>query len=426
MASRDDKARQRQRYLKGADREAEREENLGKAARRRRQGSAPPQNRGRSRVRGHTLEEHAFDEDVDGDGIGGADVRGNADEALTSFEKIRRVSASELPRGVAPSQPASGGAVVASGVVVARHRDRFDMLRDDRAEQGALGVSLHPNDEPVVVGDRVTLTVDVGSGTYRLLERLERTSVLERADPGDSRGRTRLTLAANIDVLVGVQPLSRLRPGLVDRLAVAAIAAGIDYIVCLHKFDLLERTRDRDDETALADLERDLADTERRAEAAGAVVVRSHCGVSGDDLPADVTALADAIRGKTAVLVGPSGAGKSSLANALIPGLDLDIGAVRGGDGKGRHTTTRSGLFPMPGGGALIDTPGIRAFGLEAPDQHTLHLAFPEIAAAASDCRFRDCTHTTEPDCAVRAAVEAGAIEASRLASWFSVQRADD
>jgi ribosome biogenesis GTPase len=126
-------------------------------------------------------------------------------------------------------------------------------------------------------------------------------------------------------------------------------------------------------------------------------------------------------RGSTLVLIGPSGVGKSTLANALIGADVLTIGETRK-DGKGRHITVARELLLLPSGGVLIDTPGLRGVGLLDFDGG-LELAFPEIEALASGCRFADCTHVAEPGCAVLAAVAEGTLPARRLESWHKLRK---
>jgi ribosome biogenesis GTPase len=132
--------------------------------------------------------------------------------------------------------------------------------------------------------------------------------------------------------------------------------------------------------------------------------------------------LAYLLRGATAVLLGPSGVGKSTLTNRLLGEERLAISHVREGDAKGRHTTTHRELVTLPGGGCLIDTPGIRELGLWLGAE-AVGTAFPEIEAAAVECRFRDCRHSSEPGCAVIQAVEAGEIDERRFDSYHRLRR---
>jgi ribosome biogenesis GTPase len=401
MASNDDKERQRRDYLRGAEREREQRENRRLAAGRGKAGGRGGRTRDRTR----------YEDPLDPD-----DADGSPDRP--EFQRIRRRRAEKAkPTRTTAAAPEQ---VVGTGCVVARHRTHLVVERAGREDSPPWTVPTRRDDEPVAVGDEVELSLQVEDGTFRLARRLPRRSVIERPDPGDPSRRARLTLAANVDVLVGVQPLSRLRPGLVDRLAVAALAAGIEFVVCLHKIDLLAGDDHRE---SLDSLNVAVDAIESRAAAFGVRVVRTSCPPDG---PPDVSALRAAIAGRIAVLVGPSGAGKSSLANALIPDLDLATTAVRAGDGKGRHTTTASHLFRTEDGGALIDTPGVRSFGLERPDRDVLARAFPEIAAAARGCGFRDCRHAEEPGCEVREAVASGRVAAARFASWQRLTQDDE
>jgi ribosome biogenesis GTPase len=126
--------------------------------------------------------------------------------------------------------------------------------------------------------------------------------------------------------------------------------------------------------------------------------------------------------GRTVALLGSSGVGKSTLVNALLGEARQPMQPVREDDSRGRHTTARRELVPLPGGALLLDTPGMRELAPWAGEQG-LDGAFPEIAALAEGCRFRDCGHDAEPGCAVQAAVEAGALDAARLESWHRLQR---
>ena len=125
------------------------------------------------------------------------------------------------------------------------------------------------------------------------------------------------------------------------------------------------------------------------------------------------------MQGRTCAFVGHSGVGKSSVLSALCPDESIDTGAVRHTDGKGRHTTTTSSLYELEDGIRLIDTPGIREFGLGTLTREQLEVGFPEIVRRKSECRFSDCAHDREPGCAVRDAVERGEIARSRYDSWL-------
>jgi ribosome biogenesis GTPase / thiamine phosphate phosphatase len=137
---------------------------------------------------------------------------------------------------------------------------------------------------------------------------------------------------------------------------------------------------------------------------------------------AGLGALRALVGDRTVVLVGESGAGKSSLTNALLGAEVMATGAVRSGDAKGRHTTTSREAHPLPDGGVLVDTPGLRAVGLWA-DRDAVAATFDDIDDLAAHCRFGDCTHGGEPGCAVTAAVAAGALAPERLEGWRALER---
>lgn len=256
----------------------------------------------------------------------------------------------------------------------------------------------------VVAGDVVFWQdVDVDSdGPDALITGVrERDNLLSRPD---HRGRPK-PIAANLDFVVVVTTPADppLRLGLVDRYLAACAHVGIDAVICLNKSDL-------DDGTVRALLV--------PYESLGYPVVATSAAEE-----TGVDALMAVIRGKRSVFVGHSGVGKSSLANVLIPGLDRRIGEVNDTIGRGRHTTTSSRLLNLPGGGELVDTPGIRAFGLVGIDTRRLSELYPEFVERADDCRFRGCSHTHEPGCAVRPDVEAGVIDGGRYDRYVQIRQ---
>jgi ribosome biogenesis GTPase len=252
----------------------------------------------------------------------------------------------------------------------------------------------------LVVGDEVW--IGERSGVLEVREVLPRRTRLSRPEP--HRPEVEQVLAANVDVGVIVVALGAppLRPGLVDRFLAALAWGGIAPLMCVNKVDLV------------APPERAAALRPLAPYAALGVPALACSAASGEGM----AELAAALAGRVGVLVGQSGVGKSSLLNALDPRLDLRTGAPRAGDGKGRHTTTAAGFYALPGGGGLIDTPGVRQFGLWEIAPEELAALFPEIAAAGLACRFRDCRHASEPGCAARAAAEAGAVAPARYAAY--------
>jgi ribosome biogenesis GTPase len=248
-------------------------------------------------------------------------------------------------------------------------------------------------DHAPVVGDIVALDA---AGAIASVAR--RRSVLSR--PGPAGGRHRAgpehVLAANIDLLVAVQAARQppFRRGLVVRYLAMARRGGVQPCLVVNKCDL-ER------EDIVRAWTRDLDPPALRVSAA-----------TGEG----VDALRACLAGRVSVLAGPSGVGKTSLLRRLYPDVAAAVGAVGGPRGQGRHTTTASRMYRLPGGGWLVDTPGIRELGLfddDGPED-----LFPDIAALAAGCRFRDCRHLREPGCAVRAAVAAGGLDPERYRQY--------
>ncbi len=270
-----------------------------------------------------------------------------------------------------------------TGLVIGVRPDRLDIRCGDEDREVMLrrGRSLPfqaaVGDEAVC--ERVAdteIVVDLGL----------RRSRLSRPDPHDRR-RERV-IAANVDLAVVVLAAADpdFRPALIDRYLVALDVGGVVPLICVNKFDL--------------------ADDETRAEVQGALDVYRAEGVTCLTTSAMTGAGVDALRselsGRTVVLSGHSGVGKSALLNKLDPDVVRDTGMGRDHDGKGRHTTTRSELRELSCGTRVIDTPGIREFGLWAVDPDLLRTGFPGIGRFAALCRFSDCRHVEEPDCAVR------------------------
>ncbi len=251
---------------------------------------------------------------------------------------------------------------------------------------------------PVAVGDRVEVEETAG-GDVALVGVAARTSVLLRPEVA---GRWRQqVLVANADraVLVFAHADPAPRAGLVDRLLVACHAGNVPPVLVFNKADL-----EPSPETAalIALYERLGYELVRSSAASGAGVAR----------------LVELLRGRCSVFAGPSGTGKSSLVNRALPGVALRTGEISRHSGKGTHTTTSAQLVRIPGDtGHVVDTPGIKEFGLVDVAPRELELQFPEFPVPAR-CRFQDCRHDREPGCAVRAAVERGELAASRYESY--------
>jgi ribosome biogenesis GTPase len=192
-----------------------------------------------------------------------------------------------------------------------------------------------------------------------------------------------------------------LHPRLIDRYLIAIQNGGAKPLICVNKIDLLE------DMTEL-----DVLEPYRKI---GIPVIQ--CSTK-DSLGIDE--LRTLLQGQKVVFVGHSGVGKSSLINAFAPELNLVTGGVSEGYGRGTHTTTVSSLHRLPGDTTLVDTPGIRSFGLWSVTQHEIERSFPEFVSL--ECKFNDCTHTKEPGCGVLAAVESGAISRDRYSTFLRLR----
>jgi ribosome biogenesis GTPase / thiamine phosphate phosphatase len=287
----------------------------------------------------------------------------------------------------------------ATGTVLTVDRGRYTCLVDEDGplRQVTAMKARELGRQGVVVGDRVSLVGDVSGdpGTLaRVVRVTPRSTLLRRtADDDDPVERA---IVANADQLVVVTALAdpEPRPRLVDRCLVAAYDAGLDPLLCLTKADL------RPPDHLLG--------------------MYAPLGVPWvvTGLGQDLTPLQQHLADRTSVLVGHSGVGKSTLVNALVPGADRATGTVNVVTGRGRHTSSSAVALRLPGGGWVIDTPGIRSFGLAHVRPEQLITAFPDLDAVTADCP-RGCTHGDgEPECALDQAVAAGTLDPARVASY--------
>lgn len=268
----------------------------------------------------------------------------------------------------------------------------------------------------VVAGDHVRVTPVAGSsapgagGEAVVEEVLPRRNRLSRMAARRNGGRIEQVLMANLDLVVVVQSVRDPEPqtGFVDRLLAAALRFEVGGAVVLNKLDLCAERGDREAELARWGWYRKL----------GHEVVPASTA-TGEGL-AELAAL---LRGRVALLLGASGVGKSSLLNALYPGLALRVNAVTDRTGLGRHTTTHTELHPVPGGGFIADSPGLRGFDPWDIAPSGIRAYFPDLEEAAVDCRFRGCLHRDEPGCGVKDAVARGALPPWRHEAYLALLR---
>lgn len=349
------KAEQVERHYKQAERHERRKQNL--AEKKARGGRRPP---GRARVTGDPWDD---------------DPEEHWDDGWQPQRAQKRVPGARPPRTIDGTDRARVASVA---------RTHVEVLAEDGVLRRAQVAPRVFAGGGLVVGDEVAL-----DGSGRVVARDDRRTLLERRAPGSGRG-TKL-IAANVDVgLVVIAPRDDGPSlGFIDRSVVALAAGGIEAAIVCTKADLLEDGSD--------EVRRALAPWE---EAGHAVHLVSSVTGTG------IEALREELDGRVAVLFGHSGVGKSTLINALDPSAGQLTGAVRASDGRGRHTTTSSRLLPMAGGGALVDTPGVRELVPLPEDLDGIVEAIPELRPLVGRCRYRDCAHGAEPGCALREAGE--------------------
>ena len=286
----------------------------------------------------------------------------------------------------------------------------YDVLHDGETVRcrirGRLRLKGVRSTNPVVVGDEVACEADEG-GDYVIADILPRRNyVIRRAS---NLSKESHIIAANVDqaLLMASLRSPETPTEFVDRFLVTCEAYKVPVTILLSKLDL-------QDAEAVAEF---------RAVYEGAgyrvleVSVREGRGVEE---------VRELLAGRTTLVSGNSGVGKSTLIQAIDPSLDIRTGEISESHHKGRHTTTFSTMYPLAGGGALIDTPGIKGFGLIDIDEAELWHYFPEMMRVAPACRFYNCTHTHEPGCAVTEAVKAGEIAWPRYESYLKIRDEDE
>jgi len=310
------------------------------------------------------------------------------------------------------------------GIVIKKNLGQFGVQADGQTIACTLSTRLakpaqpgrKPNRVPgldLVVGDEVRF-IPAQTGQGQIIEVLPRRSQLSRRGiaPRPGAYAPEQVLVANVDQVVPVFAAANPTPhwNMLDRYLVTAEAYALPALICITKQDLIGAGSP----TEGAGLTEALEEYQRIGYAV--LMVSSFSGAGLAELRA-------ALRGRISVLLGKSGVGKTSLLNALQPGLGLRVSAVNQVTGKGRHTTTAQEMFPLEGGGAIVDTPGEREFGLWDVDPDELDLYFPEMRSHVLSCRFgRGCRHLEEPGCAVRRAVMDGRVSPRRYQSYVRLR----
>jgi ribosome biogenesis GTPase len=286
------------------------------------------------------------------------------------------------------------------------------IVRDEQGQlwnarmKGVLKLDEITSTNPVAVGDRVSFEIEsAASATAVIDEILPRHNYINRQSPRHKHQHH--IVAANLDqtLLVATLKEPKTSQGFIDRFLVAAAMYHVTPLIVFNKADLY-RQKEMDRYEALRSM----------YEAIGyrVLLVSAATGQGMDELLATLT-------GKTTLLSGHSGVGKSSLLNSWFPGMNRKTQDVSGWSGKGQHTTTFAEMFDLLQGGKIIDTPGMREFGLVDISKQELSHYFSEMKPLLQDCQFNNCLHYNEPGCAVKQAVQDGRIHEDRFISYLSI-----
>lgn len=309
-----------------------------------------------------------------------------------------------------PSSTTDADDTYLEGVVTRSTGSWYDVQVDDRVipsrVRGKFRLTEQNVTNPVAVGDRVQIRLNEEDQTGLITEIHDRTNKLSRRAAGHRTGEEHI-LVANVDRVWIVQSvrLPHFNPAFIDRLLVGAAAHEIPPGIIINKMDLMTE----EDRASVMDLQL------RYDDLGYPVVLTSATEGYGLDR------LEEALKNHVNAITGPSGTGKSTLLNAIEPGLDVQTGEVSTKTRKGTHTTTHAELHPLSIGGHVVDTPGIREFGIRAVHPADLAHFFPDLRPYVNECQFPDCTHDHEPGCAVKEAVGAAHIHPDRYESYLHI-----
>lgn len=259
---------------------------------------------------------------------------------------------------------------------------------------------------PIAVGDTVLFDIEDDATKTGIINKIaDRHNYIVRVSP-HNRNQKHI-VAANLDLALLIATIAepRTSSGFIDRFLITAEAYHIPAILVINKVDLLKEKH----KEQLREWQKTYGDA--GYEVLPVVALE----------PDSLAQLSERLKGKTTLFSGHSGVGKSTLINQLIPGMELRTANVSDWSGKGQHTTTFAEMFDLPEGGAIIDTPGVKEFGLIDFEKEELAHYFPEMRAVMNHCRFNNCLHINEPGCAVKAAVSDGTIAVDRYASYLAI-----
>ena len=259
---------------------------------------------------------------------------------------------------------------------------------------------------PIAVGDTVMFDVEddkIKNGVIK--EVADRNNYMVRVSPHNPNQKH--IIASNLDLALLISSIAdpRTSTGFIDRFLITAEAYHIPAILVVNKIDLLKPKHNEI--------------LQRWEEIYGLAGYKVYPVTTTD--PATMKALTDYLQDKTTLFSGHSGVGKSTMINSIIPGIDIKTKVVSGWSGKGQHTTTFAEMFDLPGGGRIIDTPGVKEFGLIDFEKEELSQYFPEMRRLMSDCKFNNCLHINEPGCAVKQGVVAKKISEERYISYVAI-----